>query len=144
MNKKTIILTTKILIKTPVGYATKIEQKIRPFLLGKNKPKEFYTNETDSEIIWIVEAEANKIYKINRNISLYSNIVNGAFNNKIVQKTINKKFTDDQKQEVKDMLFNQTTVTVLDTKKLEEATAEEIIESNKSIWTKVKEKFKKD
>lgn len=131
-------MQTKIIIRTPKGHAKKMEKRLRPYLLGKNSPHSIFVNDDDNELVWEVEAEYKRILKINRNVSLFDSILKGAFNSKAVKKAVQKKLSLEDQAQLNDMLFNHTTVEII-----KEATAQEIVDANKSWWQNVKEKWKK-
>lgn len=117
----------QIKIKTPKGQATKVEQKIRFFILG-NRIQQIKTigNKEDDTIIWQINADPRKTNKILRNVALYDTIMEKMLTHKRVKKTINKQLDLEGQEELRNMLINQTTVTVIkghkpDLKKQEES-----------------------
>lgn len=133
-------MKVKAIIKTPKGQAKKTEGRIQNFILGLKKFKSFksYVNADDSEILWEIEDSPRTIIKISRNMALFDSIMSGVLNSRIVQKTLRKRLDGEDEQTLKDMLLKQTKLEVI-----KEATAEEIVDSNKSFWEKLKEKFKR-
>ena len=131
-------MITKILIRTPKGQATGMEKKLRPYLLGKNNPNSIHVNAEDNELVWEVEGSVKNIMKINRNVSLFDSVLKGAFNSRAVQKQVKKRLSIEDQEELNEMLFKHTEVEVI-----KQATAEEIVESNKTWWQNIKEKWKK-
>ena len=133
-------MKVKIRIRTPKGYAKSTELQLRPLIIGKTKrlTNDTYANKKDNEIYWEVEGNPRDIFRITRNVNRYSMIIDGAFNNKMFKKVYLKKLSDEGKKELKDMLSNQTQVDVI-----KEATAQELDEMDRSMWSKMKEKFKK-
>ena len=128
----------KVQIKTPPGNANGVEKKLRGFLLGGNKPKEIYTNEDNSELYWVIEGPSRKIMKINKNVAMYDIIISNLLQNKYIKKYAYPRLKEDELKKLKDMLSNQTTVSVV-----KNATAEEMVEENTTFWDRVRKKFKK-
>lgn len=126
----------KIQINTPKGYAKKIEHQLRPWLIGSNKPKEMFVNKDDDTLYWVVETTIKRCLKIQRNVTMFETMMKGILNNPKVKKMA--KLTEEQRKELDDMIFNHTKITIV-----KRATAEEIVESNKTFWQTIKEKFKK-
>lgn len=106
-------MLTHVKIKTPKGYAKKIEWKLRPFLIGIHQPKEIKTNKDDSEIVWTIEAPVRRILKINRNVALFDSLMTNVMQNRKVKKRINKHLDKDQQQELDEMLFKHTEVKIV-------------------------------
>ena len=135
-------MKVKIEIKTPKGSAKSTEFKISPFIIGeltKKKVKmDSYVNDDDDTIYWEIEGEARYLLKISRNVALYELMINKVLDNKLMKTTMRKNLNQEQEKELKDMLQNQTKVKVI-----KEATAEELVEVNKTFWQSMKEKFKK-
>jgi len=127
----------KILINTPKGQAKGTEKKLRPFLLGKNKPKELWTNEEDNQIVWIIDTDVRRAMKIQRNVMVFDKMMESVLNHKYVKGTIHKKLSKEDQAQLKDMLQNQTTVEVIKTYTDED-------NKRTSIWEKIKSKFVKD
>lgn len=126
----------KIRIRTPKGQAKGTEKKLRPFLLGGRQLSEVWTNEEDNELYWVVNTDVRNAMKISRNVAAYANIIKGMFDNKLMRKVSDKQLSPEDKAELKDMLLNQTEVEII-----KEATAQEIVEGNKTFWQRIKEKF---
>lgn len=107
-------MNIQIRIKTPKGHATKIENKIRFFIIG-NKAQRLQTqkNKDDSQIIWNIEGDPRKLNKITRNVALYDTIMSRMLDHKITKKAIKKQLDLKGQAELQDMLMNQTTVEVI-------------------------------
>jgi len=131
-------MQTKVLINTPKGQAKLMEKRLRPYILGKNNPNSIHVNDEDNQLVWEVEGSIKDILRINRNVTLFDNILKGAFNSKMVKKQVAKRLSLEDQAQLNDMLFNHTTVEVI-----KEATASEIVEYNKTWWERIKEKWKK-
>ena len=130
----------KISVKTPKGQAAGTRKKLQPFLLGIRKIKEIYVNDEDSEMVWVVETTPKDMLKISRNVSMYENIIKMVFQNKMMSKFVGSKtanISKEQQAELKEMLQNGTKVEII-----KNATAQEMVEDNKTWWQKVKETFK--
>lgn len=128
----------KIRITTPRGQATATQKRIQPFLIGsKKKLVKFntYVNEDDSELYWEIETELRRAMKITRNVGMYKQMIQTVLGNKTVNKLIE---SPEQKKELADMLNDQTKIEVL-----KEATAQEIVEYNKTFWQRIKERYTK-
>lgn len=126
----------KIHIRTPKGQATGTEKKLRPFILGKKKAHQLWVNKDDNQIVWEIEGTVRECLKINKNVARFDFITRKVFDSKMLKKTLRKKLEPGQEEELKDMLLNQTSVEVV-----KEATAQEMVEANKTWWEKVKETF---
>lgn len=132
-------MRTKIYITTPIGEAKKTQNKIKPWIIGFKKVKvDYYINDEDSQMVWDIDGNVRDILKINKSVALFDNVLKGIFNNKMVKKTVNKYLKEDDKVKLQEMLFNQTKVEII-----KEATANEIVESNKTLWDNIKAKFHK-
>jgi len=127
-------MEVKIQIKTPKGYATKIEKQLRPWLIGFNKPKEIYVNKANSKLYWVMDSSVRRCMKIQRNVTMYESMINRIMGSKKVRKMA--KLNEEQTKELDNMLLNQTEIKII-----KKATADEIVENNKTFWQNVKEKF---
>lgn len=128
----------KIEIKTPAGEAEKTEKRIKPFLLGKAKLKESYINSDASKLIWVIEAPVRKVLSIQRNVNRFETVIAGILQSKSVKRTIVKHLNTKDQHALKKMLTDQTEVRII-----KQATAQELVESNKTFWQKIKETFNK-
>ncbi len=132
-------MKTKIIIKTPPKQAGKAQRNIKPFIIGMKKVKIVtYVNKEESEMVWDVKGSVKDILKINKNVALFDNLMKGAFNNKAVDKLRKKVLSEDDNVTLTDMLLKQTKVEVI-----KEASAQEIVEFNKTWWERMKERFVK-
>ena len=135
-------MRTRIKIRTIKGQAEKVEKRIKPYILGNsfNKLKfmEIYINKENNEIAWEVEDSVRKIMKINYNVVRFDVIMKNIFNNKLLRKKLLTKVPKDQVKELESLLRNHTKVTII-----KNATAEELVEANKTWWQKIKETFHK-
>lgn len=129
----------KVLITTPKGQAEKTEKKLRPFLIGDKKKitNEVFVNKEDTQIIWEIECDIRRALKIQKNVTMFEVMARSLFENKMVKKATEKLKKEDQ-EELEKMLFDMTKVEIIN-----QASANEIVEHNKTYWQKVKEKFKK-
>lgn len=129
-------MITRIKIKTPKGQARKTAKKLKWFLLGSGVKHKAYYNKEDNEIYWEIEAPVKKILNINRNVFYFDQMMRGVLDHKLVKRAFREKLTPDQEEELRSMLLNQTQLEII-----KEATAQEIIEHNKSFWQRIKETF---
>lgn len=131
----------KIQIRTPKGQAAKTEKRITPYIIGCKKKDisvDSYISKEDNEIVWEIEGPIRRLMKISRNASRFDYVIRSMLDSKAVKKTIRKHLDGAQEDELQDMLLNHTTCEVI-----KEATAEEIVESQKTWWQRVKENFTK-
>lgn len=104
----------RIRVKTPKGYASKIEGKIRFFIIGRKAHKlNIEKDEEDSEIVWVIEGDPRKLNKIIRNVSLYDTIMSKTLDHRITRKAIKKQLDLEGQKELQEMLMNQTTVELI-------------------------------
>lgn len=128
----------KIRVRTPIGHARRLEKKLRIFLLGRNKPKELYTNEIDNEVIWVIEDNIRRCLKIQKNIAVYDTLMGGTLKKIGKSKYIKKRMLPEQKDELEDMLLNHTKIEII-----KRAEAEEMID-DETFWERLKNRFKKE
>jgi len=132
-------MKTKIKITTPKGQAKGTEKKIRKFIIGFKKVKvDTYTNDDDNELYWEVEGSVRDILKINRNVFYFTQMIQGVLDNKLMKRTMRKKLSPEDEEQLKNMLLNQTSCEII-----KEATAEEMVEGTMSFWDRMKSRFKK-
>lgn len=117
MNKKgQPQVEVKLRIKTPKGQAKNIEKKwgilLRTFILGKNIPK-IETNISESQMVWTVTTTPSKAMGISKRLGMYTALVTGVFNNKLLKKGIGKHFSKEQQDEVKELLLNHTKIEMI-------------------------------
>ena len=130
---------TKIKITTPKNQAKATEKKIRKFIIGFKKVKvDTYTNDDDNELYWEVEGSVRDILKINRNVFYFTQMIQGVLDNKLMKRTMRKKLSPEDEEQLKNMLLNQTSCEII-----KEATAEEMVEGTMSFWDRMKSRFKK-
>ena len=128
----------KIRITTPKGHATRANKNLQPFLIGSKKKLvrfDTYVNEDDNELYWEIETELRRALKITRNVGMYKEMIQAVMGNKKVKKMIKD---EAQKEELENMLSNQTEITII-----KEADANELVEANKTFWQRIKESFHK-
>ena len=129
----------KIRIKTPKGNATSIEKKLRTIVIGKRRVKSnVYASADDDEILWEVEGSVRDVKKITRNLTGFDQIVQLIFSRKWVKKMAINKLSPEGQKELRDVLENHTNIEIV-----KRATANELVEANKTFWTKLKERFNK-
>lgn len=130
----------KCVIKTPKGQASKAQKTLQNVIFGKlwRKYDTFssYVNDADSEVAWEVETRNTRDYmRISRNLAMYDVMIKRILDSKRVKKIAAKEFSEEDLKRLKEMLQNQTSITII-----KEATAAEIVEGNKTFWQKLKEK----
>lgn len=131
----------KIRIRTPKGEASKTEKRITPLIIGFNKKDliiDSYTNADDNEIFWEVEGPIRRVMKISRNVNRFDFVIGRMLDSKAVKKTVRKHLEPGQEEELEDMLRHHTSCEII-----REATAEELADSQKSWWQRVKETYQK-
>lgn len=130
----------KIRIRTPKGQATKTQKRIYPYIIKckRNIQIDSYTSKDDDEIFWEVEGPVRKLMGIMKRVYRFDEVIKTMLNSKVVRKTIRKHLPQDQEAELDDMLLNHTSCEMVT-----EASAEEIAESQKGWWQRVKETYKK-
>jgi len=128
----------KIKLTTPKGEAPITEKRLRKWILGKTKATNTYVNKEGSELFWEIETSVKRVFEINKNVLRYESLIKSMFENKLMKKTLRKKLSEDDQKELEDMLLNQTSVEVI-----KEATAQEIVESNVTLWERIKKRFRK-
>ena len=132
-------MRVKIKVTTPKGQAEGTSKKLKPWLIGFNKVKTETYVSPENDIIYIeVEGEPRRVLKVTENAHKYSLIINKVFEQKIMGKGIKDAVDPKDREELEHMLKEGTQVEVI-----KEATAEEIIEDNKSLWQRMKEKFRR-
>lgn len=137
-------MEVKVCIRTPKGKAdTALDdwklRVIKNTLFKKSKVKEEYTNKANDKLYWVIQTDARGYLRIVKSVSNYSSIVSGVFENKHVRKGI-KKMADSPEdyEQLKTMIKDGTRVSIL-----KQATAQELVEANKTYWQRIKETFKK-
>jgi len=129
----------KILITTPKGAATKTERQIRPYIIGKNKVNvDLYVSPEDDQIVWHMTGNVRECMKAQKNVQLFDVIIKRIFENKIIQRFVDK----EDIPELENMLKNHTTVEVIK-KATEQELQQEEEYKNMTWWQKIKSKFKK-
>lgn len=106
-------MKAQIKIKTPKGEAALTSKKIKPFIIGLKTKHKTRTNKEDNEIIWEVDEEPRKISAITKNVARYDVLINKMFTNKLLQKQIEKRISDEDVKTLKDMLKNQTSIEII-------------------------------
>lgn len=134
-------MITKIIIRTPIGQATKTNGRIKKFLVGNKSDivrHDTYVSPGDDEIVWEIEAPPKRIIKITKNVAKFDAIMRGILENKLLKRTMRKKLSSSDESQLISMLSAQTSVQIV-----KEATAQEIVEDNTTWWKKIKKKFVK-
>jgi len=132
-------MKAKILITTAPGEARKNEWVLRKVLAGVRKFRSFemFISKKDDMIIWEIEDEARRVMKIYKNTNKYDVLIKAAMQSWAVRKMANRLSNEDRKVWEK-MLTEDTKVEII-----KEATAEELVDVNKTFWQRLKEKFKR-
>lgn len=129
----------KIKIKTAKGSAKITSERIKALIIGGKKVKhDIYVNKADNMIVWNVEGSVRDCLSINRNVNMFDKTMKGILNSKVVRMAARKDFDDKQMKEFNDLIKNETSVEIV-----KKATAEELVEANKTWWQKIKETFVK-
>lgn len=127
-------------VKTPPGQASGTERKLRFFILGKlKKPPTTYTSPADDLFYWEHDVTVRDYYRIGRNVTLFNQNMAAALENRAVKKSL--KHLTDRPEDLETLRRYFTEGT--EVRIIKEATAEEIIEGNKTFWQRVKDTFKR-
>jgi|TARA_Y100000310_G_C20369082_1_gene662670 hypothetical protein len=130
----------RVQITTPKGQARKAQKKLKYFIIGSRKAKiETYVNKEDNELVWEVEGSVKQIMKIQYNVNKFDLMMGMALNNKYVRKKINNHLSKEEVSELDEMLLKQTTCKII-----KEATANELVEKDKTWIERVKDNFRKE
>lgn len=130
----------KLHVKTPPGHAKSVESQLRLFLLGKLKqPPNTYLSPEGDEFYWEIDGTVKQYFRISRNALMFQQLAGGTLNKIEKRRWIKKlaKITNDTIAGAR-TLIEQTTVEIV-----KQATAEEIVEANTTLWEKIKRTFKK-
>jgi len=129
------------MINTPKGYATENEIRLRKFIIGVKRKRvniiNNYVNGDNSTFIWEIEGPIKDVLRINKNVSRFDNVMKTVLDHKLMKRSIRKKLSDVDEQELKDLLSEHTTVEII-----KNATAEELVEHNITWWQRMKNTFK--
>lgn len=135
-------MKVRAILTVPKGQAEKSEKTLQSVIFGMTGSKltslVTHINEDDSKIYWEAEGSIKDILKINRNLAMYDNFVRMLLKNKMVQKTLASKLSEQDKSELELMLTQQTSIEVV-----KEATASELVEHNMTLWQKLTSKLKR-
>lgn len=110
----------KVLVTTPKGQAKRAEGNLRKFLLGFKRPNKIYTNEEDTEILWIVSGDPRLVHGIHKKVALFHTVTNMILSKGAVKKIIQAKLKKEKMQELLDMLLKETHVEVVNNEEAEE------------------------
>lgn len=134
----------KVCIRTPKGRANETlhdwkTKLIKKTLFCKTTVKEEYTNKAKNKLYWVIESDAKQYLKAQRDTGQYNAIVSNFFNHHLINKAI-KRMADSPEdwKELQRLIEDGTRVEII-----KEATAQEMVEVNKTFWEKVKETFVK-
>jgi hypothetical protein len=104
------MLQLRILITTPKSYARSTEQKLRPFIVGKNAAcHTIMVNADDTQILWIVDCQdSRRMLKIQKNVLQFDFVMKKVLENKVLRKFA--KLSKEDEEQLNTMLLNQTQV----------------------------------
>jgi len=103
----------KIQIKTPPGQANKTQKKLRGFILKGTIPINSTVNDTDDTMVWEIDAPIKKCLKIQKRVVMFDSLMDGMLTNKMVGKAIKKHLSQEDQEQLKEMLTQQTSVSIL-------------------------------
>jgi len=127
----------RIGLTTPKGQATGTEQKLRKLILGRRTTSTTYVSPENDSLYWEVDVPIKQALKIQANMSRFQTLVTTFLDNKTVNKALRKAADNPDDIDVLRTMFTEgTSVTILKT-----ATAEELVEANKTRWQRIKETF---
>ena len=89
-----------ITITTPPGQAKQTEKKIKKFILFRKKPIQITTNPQDTEITWTIKGTLTEIQAVNKRLTLFEQLTKQILNNKAFKKTVGRKHTQEEYQEL--------------------------------------------
>lgn len=125
----------RVEIKTPKGMATSTEKKLRFYILGKiKKPADTYVNDEDDTFYWEVDVSIRQAINIQKNVSRFHTRASSVIDNKLFKRAVDK---EEDLETLREM-FKNTEVRII-----KQATADEIVEANKTFWQRIKDTFKK-
>ena len=134
-------MKVKIKIKTPEQCAKNTLLKLQALLgLANRKVKlEGWVNKKDDTIYIEAEGEPRKIMRIEQNIKTFSDTTTALVTRKDSRAALKKiGATEEQLDELKKIFKDNTEMTIV-----KEATAQEIVEGNMSLWDRMKKTFKR-
>lgn len=126
----------KVVIRTPPGEARGVEGNLRR-IMGAGKKFSSFTSSispVEDAVAWEVEGDARNVMGLLKNINRFDYVIQQVMGSKKVRKVA--KLSEKDLEALNDMLRNHTTIEVI-----KEATAQEIVDLNKTFWQKLKEKF---
>jgi hypothetical protein len=130
----------RVIIKTPPGCARSTEVNVRKIILGAfKKTIETVINEDDSELLWLLDCTPSECVKITQAVGRFNMTMKLVATNKQVKwllKTTHMT-TEQDLRRLEDALTNNTDIEVV-----KYATAKELANDSKSIFSKVKDKLK--
>lgn len=126
----------KLRIKTPPSRAGFMQDTVGVFLKLGVRPKETYINEDKSELVWLIDTDPRRYVDICKKVALFDSITKNILANKHVRKLADNQHVID---EVEKMCKEQTEIEVI-----KDATAQELVDANKTWLQRVKETWKKE
>jgi hypothetical protein len=132
----------KIQIQTPDGQAKGALKQFKwYFKLFSGCKINAYCNDQDNDIVLECDGTPRQIIQVGKNVASFHSLPALLFENKQVKGLLKCKFpeaTGADFDKLKEMFDNGTKITII-----KEASAQELIENNKTWWQKIKESFKK-
>jgi len=99
----------RVEIKTAKGCALDVSQKLKPFILGKQRvTNKIWANKQNDRILWVVEGDVRTVVSITKNLTAYDKMITSILNNKLVRKAANLK--QEQLQELDTLLHDETRI----------------------------------
>ena len=132
-------MQVRVLITTPKGCAKQTEARLKKFILiGIKKPMSTYVNDNDSQLVWLIEGNAKDVFKLTQAVNRYFIVAKQVVSNNMAKRGIKLMTgaTNDQMEQLKESFMNNTTVEVI-----KEATALELCQDDRSIFSKIKERI---
>lgn len=132
------IMEIKVCVKTPKGQALAASKRLRPFIAKSKEFHKVYVNADDDELYWEIKPGNYRRYQqIVKNVARYDTVVKSIFSNKVVRKLAMKDYTPEQWEEVSRLIEDGTRVEIL-----KMASAQEIVEGNRTFWQRIKDTFR--
>jgi hypothetical protein len=132
-------MNIRLEVQTPPGQAEGAEAKLRLLMLGTlRRPCSTYVSPDKSSFYWNLEVTVKDYIRISKNVAQFQTGMEKALDIKTIRKTLTHLADKAEDMEtLKEFLVNGTKVRVL-----KKASADEMVEYNKTFWQRVKETFK--
>lgn len=128
----------RIVVSTPPGKAKSTEAQLRLILLKLKKPLSTGVNQENSQFYWELDCNITQYSKLTKNVINFQKLAGLVIDAKVFQKAV-KQFggaTPEDIKIVREMIMQGTTIDII-----KNATAQELVEANKTFWQKLKERF---